>query len=176
MFHSLNNATDFATDPGIPYWPKTAVAGWARTSANQMKATDSAARATDARITRRLAFIKKLYDLKIPLLAGTDAPAGFDLIPGPAVHRELQLFVRGGLTPLQALQTATLNPAMFFGKTAEWGTVTAGKTADLVVLKRNPLVDISNTLSVAAVVADGRYYSPRELDRMRLHIMELAAK
>jgi imidazolonepropionase-like amidohydrolase len=176
MFHSLNAATDFATDPGLPYWPRNAVAGWRRTSLMQMNATDSAARLREDRITRRLAFIKRLYDLKIPLLAGTDSPAGFDLVPGPAVHRELQLFVRAGLTPLQALQTATLNPAIFLGKTADLGTVAAGKLADIVILARNPLVDISNTLSVKAVVADGRYYSPRELDRMRIKIMELAAK
>jgi len=176
MFHSLNSATDFATDPGLSYWPKAGVAGWLRTSNTQMRATDSAAAVAQTRITNRLKFIKTMYDMKIPLLAGTDAPAGFDLVPGPSVHRELQLFVRGGLTPLQALQTATLNPARFSGKEAEWGTVAAGKVADLVVLARNPLLDISNTLSTVAVVADGRYYSPRELDRMRIHIMELAAK
>jgi len=50
-------------------------------------------------------------------------PAGYDLVPGTSIHRELQLLVRAGLTPLEALQTATLNPALYFGKTAEWGTV-----------------------------------------------------
>ena len=84
--------------------------------------------------------------------------------------------MRAGLTPLQALQTATLNPAIYFGKTTEWGTIAPGKAADLVVLARNPLVDIANTRAVVAVVADGRYYAPRELDRMRLRIMELAGK
>lgn len=84
--------------------------------------------------------------------------------------------MRAGLTPLQALQTATLNPAIYFGKTAEWGTIAPGKAADLVVLRANPLIDIANTRAVAAVVADGRYYSPHELERMRLHIMELAGK
>jgi imidazolonepropionase-like amidohydrolase len=79
--------------------------------------------------------------------------------------------VRAGLTPLQALQTATLNPAIYFGRTADWGTVAPGKVADLVVLARNPLVDIANTRSIVAVVADGRYYSPPELDRMRLRII-----
>lgn len=65
---------------------------------------------------------------------------------------------------------------MFFGKTADWGTIAPGKIADLVVLARNPLVDIANTRGVVAVVGDGRYYSSRELDRMRLRIMELAGK
>jgi imidazolonepropionase-like amidohydrolase len=98
------------------------------------------------------------------------------LVPGTSIHRELSLLVRAGLTPLESLQTATLNPALYFGKTADWGTVAAGKVADLVVLSRNPLLDINNTRSVVAVVGDGRYYSARELDALRLRVMELAAK
>jgi imidazolonepropionase-like amidohydrolase len=176
VINSVGTAADLTSDPGVPFWLRQPVEGWRRTAVNQAAATDSAARAAEERATRRLGLIKKMYDLKIPFLAGTDAPQGYDLVPGASLHRELQLFVRAGLTPLQALQTATLNPAMFFGKTAEWGTVAPGKTADLVVLARNPLLDIANTRSVVAVVADGRYYSPRELDRMRLRIMELAGK
>ena len=176
VINSVGTAADFMSDPGLPFWLRPAVEGWRRSAVNQAAATDSAARAAEERATRRLGLIKKMYDLKIPFLAGTDAPQGYDLVPGASLHRELQLFVRAGLTPLQALQTATLNPAVFFGKTADWGTIAPGKTADLVVLTRNPLVDIANTRSVAAVVADGRYYSPRELERMRLRIMELAGK
>jgi imidazolonepropionase-like amidohydrolase len=176
VINSVGTAADFTSDPGLPFWLRPAVEGWRRTAVNRAAATDSAARAAEERPTRRLGLIKTMYDAKIPFLAGTDAPQGYDLVPGASIHRELQLFVRAGLTPLQALQTATLNPAMFFGKTADWGTVAPGKVADLVVLTRNPLVDIANTRTVAAVVADGRYYSPRELDRLRLRIMELAGK
>jgi imidazolonepropionase-like amidohydrolase len=176
VINSVGTAADFTTDPGVPFWLKQSVDGWRRTAATRAADSDSTAQAAAERARRRLALIKTMYDLKIPFLAGTDAPAGYDLVPGASLHRELQLFVRAGLTPLQALQTATLNPAVYFGKAADWGTVAAGKTADLVVLRANPLVDIANTRAVAAVVADGRYYSPRELDRMRVRIMELAAK
>ncbi|HKS05931.1 MAG TPA: amidohydrolase family protein [Gemmatimonadaceae bacterium] len=176
VINSVGTAADFNSDPGLAYWLRQSVEGWRRQAVTRATATDSAARAAEARATRRLGFIKKLYDMKIPFLAGTDAPAGYDLVPGTSIHRELQLFVRAGLTPLEALQTATINPAIYFGKTAEWGTVAAGKTADLVVLSRNPLENIENTRSVVAVVADGQYYSPRELDRMRLKIIELAGK
>jgi len=176
VINSVGTPADLTSDPGVPFWLKQSVDGWRRTAATRAAESDSAARAATERATRRLALIKTMYDQKIPFLAGTDAPAGYDLVPGVSLHRELQLFVRAGLTPLQALQTATLNPAVYFGKTADWGTVAVGRTADLVVLTANPLVDISNTRTVAAVVADGRYYSPRELDRMRLRIMELAAK
>ncbi|HEY4307577.1 MAG TPA: amidohydrolase family protein [Gemmatimonadaceae bacterium] len=176
VINSVGTAADLTSDPGVPYWLRSAVEGWRKTAVTRATDTDSAARAADERATKRLALIKRMYDMKIPFLAGTDAPAGYDLVPGASLHRELQLFVRAGLTPLQALQTATVNPALFFGKTAEWGTITPGKVADLVVLRANPLVDIANTRAVAAVVADGRYYSPRELDRLRLRVMELAAK
>lgn len=176
VINSVGTPADLLSDPGVPFWLRASVDGWRRTAVTQAAASDSAASAAKTRADRRLAFIKKLYDLKIPFLAGTDAPAGYDLVPGASLHRELQLFVRAGLTPLQALQTATLNPAIYFGKTAEWGTVAAGKTADLVVLAANPLVDIANTRRITAVVTDGRYYSPRELDRMRLRIMDLAGK
>jgi imidazolonepropionase-like amidohydrolase len=176
VINSVGTAADLANDPGVPFWLRQAVEGWRRTAVTRATATDSAARAAEERATRRLGLIKRMYDAKIPFLAGTDAPQGYDLVPGASIHRELQLFVRAGLTPLQALQTATLNPAIFFGKTADWGTIAPGKTADLVVLARNPLADIANTRSVVAVVADGLYYSPRDLDRMRLRLMELAAK
>jgi len=176
VINSVGTAADLTSDPGVPYWLRSAVEAWRKTALTRATASDSAAHAAEVRATKRLGLIKRMYDLKIPFLAGTDAPAGYDLVPGASLHRELQLFVRAGLTPLQALQTATVNPALFFGKTAEWGSVAPGKVADLVVLRANPLADIANTRRVAAVVADGRYYSPRELDRLRLRIMELAAK
>ena len=176
VINSVGTAADVASDPGLAYWLRPAVEGWRKTAATQAAASDSATRVAEQRATRRLALIKKMYDAKIPFLAGTDAPAGYDLVPGASLHRELELFVRAGLTPLQALQTATLNPAVYFGKTADWGTIAPGKSADLVLLSGNPLADIANTRRIVAVVADGRYYSPRELDRMRIKILDLVAK
>lgn len=176
VINSVGTATDFLNDPGLAFWLRPAVEGWRKTAATQAAASDSAFNARTAQINRRLAFIKTLYDMKIPFLAGTDAPAGQDLVPGASLHRELQLFVRAGLTPLQALQTATINPATYFGRTADWGTIAPGKIADLVVLSRNPLEDITNTRGVVATVADGRFFAPRELDRMRLKVMELVGK
>jgi imidazolonepropionase-like amidohydrolase len=176
VINSVGTAADFTSDPGLLFWLRQNVESWRRMAVTRAAATDSAARVSEVRAARRLALIRKLFDAKIPFLAGTDAPAGYDLTPGASIHRELQLFVRAGMTPLQSLQTATLNPAIYFGKTADLGTVAAGKIADLVVLARNPLVDIANTRSVMAVIADGRYYSARELDRLRLRIMELAGK
>jgi len=97
------------------------------------------------------------------------------VLPGISLHLELQRFVAAGFTPLEALQTATLNPAKFLGKTAEFGTVEVGKAADLVLLKANPLEDIRNTRTVVGVVEDGRYLSQAEMEAMRAKLRAMAA-
>src|ERR1700677_4661652 len=102
----------------------------------------------------------------VPFLAGTDTAAGGHIFPGFSLHQELALFVQAGLTPLQALQTATLNPAKFMNRLADLGTVERGKLADLVLLDANPLDDIANTQRIRAVVLAGRYLDRTELDRM----------
>jgi imidazolonepropionase-like amidohydrolase len=176
VINSVGTAADFTSDPGLPFWLREHVEGWRRTALERLNAPDSVQRASRERTARRLAQIRTMHAKGVPFLAGTDAPAGYDLVPGASLHRELQLFVRAGLTPLQALQTATINPARYFGRTADWGSVAPGKVADLVVLAGNPLADIANTRRVVAVVADGRYYAPAELERQRLVIMTRAGQ
>lgn len=110
----------------------------------------------------------------VPFLAGTDTAAGVHIFPGFSLHQELELFVQAGFTPMEALQTATRNPAQFFGTLADTGTVRAGKIADLVLLDADPVADIRNTRKIRAVVLNGRYLSRSDLDEM-LHQVELAA-
>jgi hypothetical protein len=115
-----------------------------------------------------------MFRAGVPFMAGTDTAAGIHIFPGFSLHQELALFVEAGLTPMQALQTATLNPAKFLGTTADMGTVEEGKIADLVLLDANPLEDINNTRKIQAVVLAGRYFSRAQLDEM-LRGVELAA-
>jgi imidazolonepropionase-like amidohydrolase len=110
----------------------------------------------------------------VPFLAGTDTAAGVHIFPGFSLHQELELFVQAGFTPMEALQTATRNPAQFLGKLSDMGTVQTGKIADLVLLDASPLDDIHNTRKIRAVVLNGRYLSRGELDEM-LHQVEIAA-
>jgi imidazolonepropionase-like amidohydrolase len=98
----------------------------------------------------------------VPLLAGTDEPNPW-VIPGFSLHDELALLVHGGLTPLQALQAATINPARFLGATDSLGVVAPGKLADLVLLDADPLVDIHNTTRIAAVFTAGTYFDKAAL-------------
>jgi imidazolonepropionase-like amidohydrolase len=115
-----------------------------------------------------------MFRAGVPFMAGTDTAAGVHIFPGFSLHEELALFVRAGLTPMQALQTATLNPAKFLGRLADLGTVERGKLADLVLLDANPLDDIANTRKIHAVVLAGRYLDRAALDRM-LDEVEMAA-
>lgn len=107
-----------------------------------------------------------LHKAGVEFLAGTDTPAGVYIFPGFSLHEELQRFVAAGFTPLEALQTATLNPARFFGMQGELGAVQEGKIADLVLLSANPLEDISNTQKIAGVFANGRYFYRAEIEKI----------
>ena len=124
---------------------------------------DSAATAAMVRLMLFLA--GAMQRSGVSLLAGTDAPNPW-VIPGFALHDELALLVRGGLTPLQALQAATINPARFLGAMDSLGVIARGKLADLVLLDADPLVDIHNTARIAGVVANGRYFARLELDEL----------
>jgi hypothetical protein len=106
-----------------------------------------------------------LHRAGVHVLAGTDAITD-DCVPGFALHDELAMLVDAGLTPLEALQAATLEPAEYLGRRADMGTVEAGKLADLVLLTADPLTDIRHTSDIAAVVRGGRFLDRVELDGM----------
>ena len=100
----------------------------------------------------------------VQFLAGTDNTLPF-VYPGFSVHDEMALFVQAGLSPLEALQTATLNPATFLGLN-RLGTVMPGKQANVVILEGNPLRDIRNTQKIRAVIFRGKLLDRKDLDGM----------
>jgi hypothetical protein len=126
--------------------------------------------ALHARIVALLERHKKLVgDMRkagVEFLAGTDASGWNPVLPGFGLHEELALLVESGLTPMEALQAATRNPARYFKKLDEMGTVEEKKAADLVLLTANPLEDIRNTQKIDAVILRGRYYSRKDLTAM----------
>jgi imidazolonepropionase-like amidohydrolase len=108
---------------------------------------------------------RELRDAGVRLLAGTDTPQPF-VYPGFSLHDELALLVKAGLTPLEALRTATYNPAEYLNALDSLGTVAPGKVADLVVLDANPLDRIQNTRRISAVIANGRLFNRAALDSL----------
>jgi imidazolonepropionase-like amidohydrolase len=173
----LVDVIDYTKDPDIAYTPHT----WVTKKYPEMQKAIAGSMDTDPLGVRRrfveheLDIVRKLHAARVPLLAGTDTPAGVDVTPGISLHLELQRFVAAGLTPLEALQTATINPARFLGKTSEFGSVERGRVADLLILRANPLENIANTRAIAGVVADGKYWSQAEIDQLRERLKREAA-
>lgn len=117
------------------------------------------------RFEKMLSTIRKMYQMGVPIMAGTDVGNEF-LYPGFSLHDELELFVQAGLTSFEALQTATINPAKYLDAEKSLGTIEKGKFADLVLLEANPLENISNTRKINAVVINGKYLSKETLNKM----------
>jgi hypothetical protein len=116
--------------------------------------------------------VRLLHEAGGTLLAATDAGVALQ-VPGISLHRQLLRLTEAGLTPLDALRTATLNPARVLGMEDSLGTIAAGKLADLVLLDANPLEDVSHTQRIRAVVADGRLYRRADLDQLLAEVEAL---
>lgn len=112
-----------------------------------------------------LFLVGMMHEAGVPIGAGTDTPIGF-AAPGYSLHSELEMLVRAGLSPLEALRSATIRPAEFFGLEGEMGTIEPGMLADLVLLSSNPLDDITNSRTVQAVVTKGELLDRAELDAL----------
>lgn len=107
---------------------------------------------------RMLEIVGALHKAGIDIVAGTD-----QAVPGHSIYRELELYVKAGFTPLEALQSATAVPARVMGMDHEAGTIEAGKRADIIILNANPLDNISNIRSVDKVIANGTLYDAAPL-------------
>jgi imidazolonepropionase-like amidohydrolase len=108
--------------------------------------------------TNEVAMIGALHKAGVRVVAGTD-----QAIPGHSLHREIELYVQAGFTPLEAIQAATSVPAQVMGLGKDVGTVEVNKRADLIVLDANPLDDIHNIRTVEFVVANGVIYPTAKL-------------
>jgi len=146
------------------YVPGLVQGGWMRRA--------SGLSPSDSMVVRSYFSFDRTRDLRnagVRLLAGTDMPQAF-VYPGFSLHDELALLVRSGLTPLEALRTATYNPADYFVALDSLGTVAQGKVADLVLLDADPLVDIRNTRRISAVIANGRLFDSAARARLLSHV------
>ena len=174
----LVDVIDWRQDSDIAYTPRT----WIEKKYPSSQKSIAESMDSDPLDVRRrfveheLELVRALHAAGVPFLAGTDTPAGVDVTPGISLHLELQRFVDAGLTPLEALQTATINPARFFGRTSDFGSVQAGRLADLLILSANPLEDIANTRTISGLVADGKYWAPTEIGRLRQRLKQVAAE
>ena len=165
-----------ANDPRLKYLSGEMRAKW---DAGYYKNVPNEPRAAIVKLSRlqfdeSVRLVGLMYRAGVPILAGTDAmnPHCF---PGFGIHDELALLVDAGLSPLAALQAATRNAAEFMGQLDRRGTIEVGKIADLVLLDKDPLADIHNTLAIQAVVLGGKLYPRAALDSMLAKAQTLAA-
>jgi imidazolonepropionase-like amidohydrolase len=162
-------------DPRVRYMPPEIVSGW--DPAGDFRLNDR----TEEDYELARASYRKLKELIGPMRrAGVDFLAGTDVInpycfPGFSLHDELTLLVEAGLSPMEALQAATLNPARYLGQDKDLGTVEKGKIADLVLLDASPLDNIGNTRKIDAVVVNGKLHPKADLQKMLADAEALAA-
>jgi imidazolonepropionase-like amidohydrolase len=113
----------------------------------------------------------ELWKAGVPLMAGSDSPEWF-LVQGFSIHDELETFVKSGLSPFAALQTATINTATYLGMKKK-GTLEIGKQADLLLLEKNPLEDIRHTRSICGVFANKTFFDKEKIATLLEEAKEL---
>jgi hypothetical protein len=145
-------------EPRLRQVPAVIRAAWPK-PAEELKNADSEETAA-LRRQLELAFrmVKLMRECGVEIMAGTDTGDPYT-IPGVTLHRELELLVKAGLTPIEALQSATIVPARFLGWDQSVGLLKAGMVADIVLLDADPLADIRNVSRVSGVAIRGRYLS-----------------
>lgn len=149
----LNTKPLEQVEPGIKHLPLQL-----REALDSPPATGDKAAAADARWQAMMASLRLLHAAGIPIVAGTD-----QAIPGYSLHRELELYVEAGFTPLEALQAATILAARAVGVEKESGSLEVGKRGDVLLLNADPLADIHNTRAVWRTVSHGAVYDPAPL-------------
>lgn len=171
----LTPATSHTNDPRLKFVPQTVRKVWeeGRQQALQGRGPADFELRTEM-MKRTLDIVGKMNAAGLPILAGTDAAAP-NVFPGFGLQEELSYLVLAGLSPQQALRSATLGPAEFLNRTAAQGTIAPGQRADLVLLSANPLDDIHNTQHIRALVVNGKAFDRNELDNLLNSAAKFAA-
>ena len=161
----LNDST-FTKDNRIAYLPNSVIEIWNQKMNPYTKGQiDTFANSRRERYLFELSLIGKMNEKGVKFIAGTDFPNPY-VFPGFSLHDELSLMVKGGMPTIDVLRTATINPAIFMNKNADFGSVEVGKLASLVLLNKNPLENIENTRTIETVIVQGKVYNRRALDLM----------
>lgn len=159
-------------DKNIKYLPKHYSDYWKSDSINYRKNSWFTDKESLTRLGKELKWQKKftllLHKQGVPLMAGSDTYGLF--LPGFSLHHELELIHNSGLSNYETLKTATVVPARYFNSISQSGTVSEGKFADLVLLEKNPLENISNTKTIIGVVIKGEWFDREKLDNLLLEV------
>lgn len=163
---------DTVQNENLEYLPDSRINSWKLRAKNRTPQL-----AANSRIIYEKSFVNVglLNKHGVGILAGTDFTNPY-CIPGFSLHEELVLLNNAGLSTLQALQSATLNPAKYLNKTDSLGTIAPNKYADILLLSENPLSDITHTRKIEGLVLNGRYYSKNDLEGLKQKAKEASEK
>jgi imidazolonepropionase-like amidohydrolase len=165
VFLGTDDASALGTREELRYVPPQWRANWAQ-QVGQMRQNNPDVEDRVATIALRRRILKAIQDAGCPIVFGTDSPQLFS-VPGFSIHREMASMAAAGLTPQQILTAGTRNVARYFGAEQEFGTVAAGRRADLLLLEANPLIDVRNVARRAGVMVNSRWLPEAEI-RARL--------
>ena len=157
----------FRNDPRMKYIPGRQRMAWLADAGGMVASdpSDAGRRSYMDFYRKGLALTNDAYRAGVPVILGTDAGDSF-VFSGASVHDELGELVKAGLSPAEALRAATLTPAQYVGRAADFGAVALGRVADLVMLDANPLADVANTRRIRMVIRGGRSFDRAALDSM----------
>ncbi|MEP0984859.1 amidohydrolase family protein [Ekhidna sp.] len=163
------------TNPELKYMPKSTIDQWISSKKSLISSPEFTNEKYILFSEIRYQVIKSLHESGYGLLLGSDAPQVFN-VPGFSIHHELNAIIDVGLTPLESIQTGTINPAKFFNMEGQFGEIIEGASADLILLETNPLEDISNLRNPAGVMVRGIWLDRKTIDRRLEEIAERAKK
>jgi imidazolonepropionase-like amidohydrolase len=144
-------------------WTPTGHKWYSKFQANDPETVRSRIRGTYQAL---LQILGRMHAAGVPIMAGTDASQWNFIVPGQSLHDELAIYVEAGMTPLEALRTATVAPIEFLGLEDQAGSVDIGKRADMVLLDENPVEDIGNLGSIRAMMIRGRIFDRDYLEAL----------
>jgi imidazolonepropionase-like amidohydrolase len=159
---AVDDPETLARRPEMRYMPPATIEQWTQTTRNFRGSPLATPERIERYVETRRRLILELHRAGAGLALGSDAPQIWN-VPGFSIHHELRMLVESGLTPYEALATGTRQAAAYFG-TDDWGTVTAGRAADLILLEADPLGDIANVARQAGVMVRGRWLPASEIE------------
>ena len=169
------SADNLLKDPEMKYMPASTLANWKRRKGQYTEDNPNFNEEQWQQFNSiRRKLIKALQDGGHGILLGSDAPQLFN-VPGFSIHHEIEGMINAGLTPLQILQSGTLNPAKFFNQEESFGQIQVGLDADLVILDANPLKNIKSLRQIYGVMVKGTWLSKETIDKKLEEIASNAA-
>ena len=158
-FNSDRPVEEFAALDELKYLQRETVNGWIESQTNRRQRLNAASGKRVIEV--RKSVLKALRDAGVRIVFGTDAPQVFN-VPGFSIHREMAIMASAGMTPFEILASGTRNAAEHFGS-EEFGQVSVGRRADLLLLEANPLDDLANMARRAGVMVRGRWLPEAEI-------------